>query len=121
MLRFQTRTVVAAAARTATGQSAAIQVDGAQGPCYPKRVSLLVDCTAASGTTPSMVVSVEWSMDGTNWANTDPTPDAFAAITAAKKCVKKFDVKAPFYRIVWTVTGTTPSLTFSVTEYADNN
>lgn len=105
------REVVASAARTATGQSSTISAPSA------RAVSLLADITVVSGTTPSLTLSVEWSSDGgTTYFSADPA-DAFAAITAAAKKVKRFDAKAPHYRIVWTITGTTPSFTFAVDEY----
>ena len=78
-----------------------------------------MDVTAASGTTPNLALSIEWSANGTDWA-TPETPDTFTAITAAAKRVKSFARKAPFYRVVWAITGTTPSFTFSVDEYVTN-
>lgn len=104
------REVVASAARTTTGNSGALRLSGGV------KLNLFADVTAASGTTPSLTLSVEWSYDGTNFATPD-TPDAFTAVTAAAKKMKQLDVKAPLYRIVWTITGTTPSFTFSIREY----
>lgn len=104
-------TVVSSAARTATGQSAALQCGGAP------VISLLVVTTAASGTTPSMTLSIEWSPDGgTTWCAADAA-DTFTAITTTTNLAKRFQVKSNTYRIVWTITGTTPSFTFSVREY----
>lgn len=106
------REVVASAARTATGNSGALRL-----PSPARSASLLLDVTAASGTTPTLDVSVEWSHDGgTTWAASQPT-DTFTQITAAGKAVKRFDVKGPDYRIVWTIGGGTPSFTFSAREY----
>lgn len=102
---------VTSAARTATGNSAAI-ASGDTGAF----LNLLADVTAVSGTSPSMTLTVEWSHDGTAFAQGD-TADTFTAITAAAKKVKQFAVKAPYYRVVWTITGTTPSFTFSVSQY----
>jgi hypothetical protein len=79
-------------------------------------LSLLLDVTAASGTTPSMTVNVEWSMDGIAFAPAE-TADTFTAVTATGRKVKTFSVKAPSFRVVWTISGTTPSFTFSVTAY----
>lgn len=104
-------TVVASAARTATGQSAALQAGGAP------VVNLMLVCTAASGTTPSLTLSVEWSPDGgTTWCTAD-TADAFTAITTTTKLARRFTAKSNTYRVVWTISGTTPSFTFSVHEY----
>lgn len=102
------RTVAASAARTTTGNSGVV---GALEPS--EKVAILLDVTAVSGTSPSMTVSVEWSHNGTTWA-TPETADAFTALTATASKVKTFDVKGKFLRVVWTITGTTPSFTFSV-------
>lgn len=101
-------TILASAARTTTGQSTAFDEGNAD------KLSVLVDVTAASGTTPQLTVNVEWSHDNTNWFAAD-TPDAFTVITAAKKVCKQFDVKGLYARLNYTILGTTPSFTFSVT------
>jgi hypothetical protein len=103
------REVVPSAARTTTGQSAAQQIGAGD------ELSLLLDCTAVSGSSPSLTLSVEWSDNGTDWHQSD-VADAFTAITAAGKKVKEFDVKGDYYRVVWTISGTTPSFTFQVVE-----
>lgn len=75
-----------------------------------------LDVTAASGTSPSLTVLLEDSLDGTNW-NTIGT---FAAKTAAGREV--INVTTPFAETVrasWTVTGTTPSFTFSILAHAE--
>jgi hypothetical protein len=81
-------------------------------------VSVFVNATAVSGTTPSLVVSLEWSHDGTSFVPADPA-DALTAITAVGGLVKDFTVKAPFMRVKEVVTGTTPSITrdINVTYY----
>lgn len=104
-------TVIASAARTTSGQSASLQCG--QVPV----ISLLVNVTAASGTTPTLDITVQWSPDGgATWASADPV-DSFTQITAAGNVAKRFAVKANVYRIVYTIGGTTPSFTFSVREY----
>lgn len=111
MSHNQPRSVVASAARTATGSSSAV------GNTSPDEVlNVLANVTAVSGTSPSLTLSVEWSMDGTTFAQGDPA-DALTAITAAGVKAKQFPRKAPFYRVVWTISGTTPSFTFDVTEW----
>jgi len=103
--------VVAPAPRTATGNSGAI-------PC-PKGLNLAVGVTvtAVSGTTPSLTLSVEWSHDGTNFYVIDGAADTFTAVTAAATPIKVFAIKGPFWRLVWTITGTTPSFTIAATRY----
>lgn len=102
--------IVTSAARTTTGNTGSL-TPGWTG----ESLALLLDITAVSGT-PNLVLSVEWSNDATNWAVPE-VADAFAAVTTAVKRVKVFERKAAFYRVVWTITGGTPSLTFSVWEY----
>lgn len=98
---------VPSAARTTSGNSVALRMDPAA-----DNINVAVFVTAASGT-PSMILSVEWSNDGTNFAATE-TADAFTAITGTGNKVKSFPVRGLFARIVWVITGGTPSLTFSV-------
>ena len=102
--------VAASAARTATGNSGAIGCDSSV-------LTVLLDVTAVSGTTPSMTVSIEWSTDGGTTFCAAETADAFTALTATAKVCKQFRVKSNVYRIVWTISGTTPSFTFSAREY----
>lgn len=98
--------VTASGARTATGNSGALSAAGSS------TIAAFLDVTAVSGTTPSMTVSVEESHDGTTWRSVG----AFAAKTAAGTERKSFVIAEPFYRYVWTITGTTPSFTFSITD-----
>jgi len=104
--------VVPSAARTTTGNSGQLNPSG-----DGETINLLVNVTAVSGTTPNLVLSVEWSSDGTNFATPDGAADAFAAITTTATKVKQVERKGKFYRVVWTITGTTPSFTFTVHEY----
>lgn len=97
------------AARTTAGQGSAVQVDGAT-------VSVHVDVTAVSGTSPSLALSLEWSNDGTTWATGDPA-DTLTALTAAGRRVKSFAARGAYVRLAWAITGTTPSFTFSASAY----
>lgn len=97
-------TVAASAARTTSGSSDPQAVLGS-------KVAISATISAVSGTTPSMTLVVEWSNDGTNFGLADPT-DTFTAITTAVTRSKAFDAKARFFRLAWTITGTTPSFTF---------
>lgn len=83
----------------------------------PNNLSVNVNVTAASGTTPSLTIEVVWSQDGTNFASA-ATPDVFTAITAAGAVVKSFPVKGRYARLKYTITGTTPSFTATITAYA---
>lgn len=118
-MSYTPRTVVASAPVTTTGNSGAIYLGGLQNAGgSPEWLSLLVSSTAVTGTTPSMTITIDWSMDGTVFASNDPTQDAFTAMTATGAKVKRFALLAPYYRINWAITGTTPSFTFSITELA---
>jgi len=110
---------VASAARTTSSQTSAIFFGSA-----PETINLFVDVTAVSGTSPSLTVSLEVSPDGgTTWYEAK----AGAALTAVGKqtiVATVYDTDVPLtslYRIKWAITGTTPSLTFSVDTYTTRN
>ena len=97
-------TLAASAARTATGNGATVHVGEAD------TARLTLDVTAAAGTTPSLTVAVQHSHDGSTWA----THSSFAAKTTAGTERKVFGGLDRYVRATWTITGTTPSFTFSV-------
>jgi hypothetical protein len=107
--------VVASAARTTNGASAAIPTEKGSG------MAIMVEATALSGT-PNLVITIDWSFDGTNFAPSDPVESAFTAITTAAptRAVKQFSTKAPFFRVNWAITGGTPNITFAVWRYTTN-
>ena len=100
-------TVLASAAQTVTFTTAAISAETAT-------VALLINVSAASGTTPTLDCTVEWSNDATTWAVSD-VADSFVQITVAKVTSKAFASKGLFFRIRGTVAGTTPSFTTGIT------
>lgn len=84
-------------------------------------VSIMVNATATSGTSPNLTLTVQWSPDGgTTWFDADATAaDAFTALTAAGKVVKRFNVKAPTFRLKEVITGTsTPTVTYDMWVYS---
>lgn len=103
----QVKTLHASAAETTTGNSGAQTANGT-------KLGIGISVTATAGT-PTLDLTVEWSGDGENFGAADTTPDAFAQLTAVGSTGKVFDVKAPYYRLVWTIAGTTPSFTFVAT------
>jgi hypothetical protein len=115
-------TLVASGARTANGNGDALDLAALSGasPTLGRPPCLVVqsDVTAASGTSPSLTVIVEDSVDGgVNWN----TVVSLTAQTAVGRQVGRLGLTAaswPFnprkVRVRWTVSGTTPSLTFSV-------
>lgn len=104
------RTVLGSTTQGSAGSAVGASLDlGATNPDTTLRLDLAV--TAMSGTSPSLVVAIETSTDNTNWR----TVKAFAPIVAVGKLEAR--VFAPVDRYVrasWTLTGTTPSATFSV-------
>lgn len=97
----------ASAAKTTNGTSSAGLVQG-------QNVTLLVNVTAFSGTTPNLVVRPQWSNDGTVWFESD-TSEAFTANAGAVLAsAKSFIAKAAYVRAAYAITGTTPSFTFTV-------
>lgn len=104
-------TLAASAARTASGDS------GVQNGY--ERASVLraqLNVTAVAGTTPTLDVVLEDTLDGTNWN----VVGTFTQATAATRQV--LNVTTPFtdrIRARWTVAGVTPSFTFSVLVYSE--
>ncbi len=70
--------------------------------------------TAVSGTTPSMTVVLQDSPDGINWV----TYQTFTAQTAPGTTeIQTNNPPNHFLRVTWTITGTTPSFTFSLVAF----
>ena len=74
-------------------------------------LDLFLDVTAASGTTPSMTVSIE-TREGA--ADTPATVGNFAAKTEVASERKRFSGLGKECRYVATISGTTPSFTFAL-------
>jgi hypothetical protein len=86
-----------AGAQTATGNSGPIKATSAT-------IALSFDVTVFEGTAATMDITVQWSPDGTNFAD-KATPDAIAQITATGVYHGIFAVTAAYYRIVYTMGG----------------
>lgn len=107
-----TETIVASAARTVSGNTAALPGWGAA-----SQIRAQLDVSAAAGTTPTLNVVLEDTLDGGVTWNTIGT---FTQKTAVSREV--INVAAPFtdtIRVRWTVGGTTPSFTFSLSAYSE--
>jgi hypothetical protein len=103
--------VVPSQARTASGDTGVLDGWG-----VPDVARVQLDVTAASGTSPTLDVVVEDTLDGVNWN----VVGTFAQKTAAGREV--INLSTPFadrLRVRWTVGGTSPSFTFSVTAYSE--
>jgi len=91
-------------ARTTSGSGSAVFTKDAG------VVRLLLDVTAASGTTPSLTVTLEQSRDGSTWR----TVSSFAAKTTTGQEALSAGGLDRYIRVSWAISGTTPSFTFSV-------
>jgi len=92
------------AARGASGDGSAVEL-GDRGT-----LRLLLDVTAASGTTPSLAVEVETSYDGSTWRPLG----GFTAVATTGSERLSFSGCDRFVRCAYTISGDTPSFTFSV-------
>jgi hypothetical protein len=102
---------LASAARTTSGSGAAFDTDQADS------LEATLTVTAASGTTPTLDVRLETSIDGgTTW----DTVGSFAQLTAASADGHVFGPLGDTCRWAWTIAGTTPSFTFTITAEANN-
>lgn len=96
------------AARGASGNTTG--VDGAASSARGYVANLHV--TAASGTTPSLTVKVQHSADNSTWADL-ATFTAATAVTAEQKVSTSATVNR-YTRVLYTISGTGPSFTFTV-------
>lgn len=106
-----TDTLVASAARASSGDTGVLAGWG-----VPNSARVQLDVTAAAGTTPTLDVVVEDTLDGTNWN----VVGTFAQKAAAGREV--VNLSTPFadqIRVRWTVGGTSPSFTFAVQAYSE--
>jgi hypothetical protein len=96
------------AARTANGNSASA-LTNASG----RNAHFIVNVSAVSGTTPSLTVRVQTQDPvSSNWV--DLPSAASSAITTVSTNLFTVSNLPRTYRLAWTITGTTPSFTFSV-------
>lgn len=93
------------AARTTSAAGPAIEV----GDKVEIR-DLKLNVTAASGTTPTLDVTVQTSPDATNWTSVG----TFTQKTTTGSQTKTFFGLDRYVQVIWTIAGTTPSFTFDV-------
>jgi hypothetical protein len=84
-------------------------------PATADWVSIILDVTAISGAGASAAFRLQWSVDGATWAEAG---DVFDPITAPGTVVKRFPTKAPYWRAVCNLSGTSPSFTGSANCYS---
>ena len=108
-----TVTLLASAARTATVTGTAVT-----GLAAAKLLVLQLNVTAASGTSPTLDVVVQDTVDGTNW-NTIATFVQATGVT--REVIRLTSAFTDRLRVVGTIDGTEPSFTFAVLTWADSN
>lgn len=118
---FQNRYYNAPEPRTSFGLASATQTaSGAGTPFTVDSVLSIIGTlavTAASGTSPTLDLRLESSVDGTNYY----TVAAFSQKTGISTDARIFGPVGTTARWAWTVGGTTPSFTFSVVASADRD
>ena len=108
-----TVTLLASAARTATVTGTAVK-----GLSAAKLLVMQLNVSAASGTSPTLDVVVQDTVDGTNY-NTIAT---FAQATAVtREVIRLTTAFTDQLRVVGTIGGTTPVFIFGVLAWADSN
>lgn len=100
----QTVSLAASAARTATGSGTGVELGDRS------VARLVLDISAASGTTPTLDVVVQCSSDNATWYTAGTFTQATG--TGTERKVVNLD---RYVRASWTIGGTTPSFTFSLT------
>lgn len=119
-VRGQAITLKAAGAETASTAGAAVPTGSESGSLY-----LEVNVTAASGTSPTMTVKIEGSMDGTNWFTLGTVGANGYNVGAIGTAPSNFTTTAGPIRAIYdapmyvrsssTIGGTTPSFNYTVT------
>ncbi len=102
---MQVLALLPGAARTAAENGAAQELSAGL-----LQMAVHLNITAASGTSPSLTVTVEDSADGVVWV----THTAFAAKTGVGSDALRLDKLARYVLARCAISGTTPSFTFSV-------
>jgi len=108
-----TVTLLASAARTTTASAPAVT-----GFAAARQLCLQLQVTAASGTTPTLDVVVQDTVDGTNYSTIATFTQAAATTREVIRLATPF---TDALRVVYTIGGVTPSFTFNVITWADSN
>jgi hypothetical protein len=104
-------TVLSLAAASATANSGAIAAQG--GAAY---VLLMVQITAITGTSPTLVVKLQESSDNATWS--DVVGATTASLTAVGSAVAFGAPAKGYVRAVATIGGTTPAVTATIAALA---
>ncbi|CAB4217194.1 hypothetical protein UFOVP1502_15 [uncultured Caudovirales phage] len=105
-------TLLASGARTTTASATAIP-----GFAAAAKLVMQLDVTVASGTTPTLDVVVQDTVDGTNY-NTIATFTQATGVT--REVIRLTTAFTDSLRVSYTIGGVTPSFTFAVITWADS-
>lgn len=103
--------ISASSAKIVTGVSA-----GAIGFAAANNLVIQLEITASSGTIPTLDLIIQDTVDGTNWFTIATFTQKVTTGVFAERVSTAFTDQI---RASWTITGTTPSFTFSVKTFAD--
>lgn len=106
--------IAASAARTSTGNSSEIDTLRTSDKRGEGDMRISLDVTAASGTTPSMTLTVHGIYTRSDGTKIYVLLDTFGAKTGVSQESRVITSCPRNIRVTWTISGTTPSLTFSV-------
>jgi hypothetical protein len=79
-------------------------------------LSVQILISAVAGTNPSAKFRIQWSFDNITWSDANPSDDIGVA-NAPVSVVQRVAVKAPYWRLAVTITGTNPSFTCTANAY----
>lgn len=106
---FGTGDAVVKSAKTTTGNSGWIDVGDVN------EIVAQLHADAGTGTTPTLNVKLQTSYNGTDATEIDVPSGAFTQVAAAASAqITSVTALHRFLKVVWTITGTTPSFNFGV-------
>lgn len=104
MSSYVEHNILTSAARTTSGTSDAVSTEG------QSDLTVYVNTTAASGTSPTLTIKIQDSLDRQTWYDVA----TLTTVTAAGQLRQTVNNVGNYIRASYTIGGTTPSFTFSV-------
>ncbi len=79
-------------------------------------MAVQISISAVSGSSPAATFKIQWSFDNIVWSDANPS-DVIGTATVPVTAVQRFNVKAPYWRLVATITGPNSSFTCTANAY----